>query len=75
MMHNLSPLLYRLEVKCPFNVTVIERKQNYSQMLDTELSLIYDPAILIIDTDQTPGPNIRCKLKFVDSFTHGINEN
>ena len=26
-------------------------------------------------TDQTPGPNIRCKLDFVDNVTHEINEN
>ena len=44
-------------------------------MLDTEFCLAYDPAILIIVTDQTPRPNIRCKLEFVDSFTHEINEN
>ena len=43
-------------------------------MLDTELYLAYNPAILIIVTDQTPGPNIHCKLEFVDSFTHEINE-
>ena len=45
------------------------------EMLDTELYLAYDPAILIIVTDQTPGLNICCKLEFVDSFTHEINEN
>ena len=56
-------------------MTVTERKQNYSQMLDTELYLSYDPAILILVTDQTRGPNIRCKLEFVDSFTYEINEN
>ena len=56
--------------KCPFTVTVTERKQSYSQMPDTELCLAYDPAILIIVTDQTPVPNIRCKLEFVE-----INEN
>ena len=44
-------------------------------MLDTELCLAYDPAILIIVTNQIPGPNIRCKLEFVDSFTHEINKN
>ena len=44
-------------------------------MFDTELYLAYDPAILILVTDQTPGPNISCELEFVDSFTHKINEN
>ena len=44
-------------------------------MLDTELYLAYDPAILIIVTDQTPGPYICCKLEFVHSFTNEINEN
>ena len=44
-------------------------------MLDTELYLAYDAAISILVTDQTPGPNIHCKLKFMDSVTHKINEN
>ena len=44
-------------------------------MLDTELYLAYDPAIVIIVTDQTPGPNICCKLEFMDSFTQEIDEN
>ena len=38
-------------------------------MFDTELYLTYDPAILILVTTQTPGPIIRRKLEFVDSFT------
>ena len=67
--------LYKLEVKRPFTVAVTERKQNYSQMFDTELYLAYDAAILILVTDQIPGPNILCKLEFVDSFAHEINEN
>ena len=41
-------------------------------MLNTELYLAYDAAILIL---VTPGLNIRCKLEFVDSFIHRINEN
>ena len=44
-------------------------------MLDTELYLAYDAAISILVTDQIPGPNIRCKLEFVDSITHEINKN
>ena len=43
-------------------------------MPDTELYLAYDAAILILVTDQIPGPNIRCKLEFVDSITHQTNE-
>ena len=31
-------------------------------------------AALVLVTDQTPGPNIRCELDFVDSATHEINE-
>ena len=52
-----------------------ERKQNYSQMLHPELYLAYYAAILILVTDQTPGPNTSCEFDFVDSFTHEINEN
>ena len=60
-----------MEVKSLF----AERRQIYSQMLYTEIYLAYDAAILILITDQTPQPNIRCDLDFVDSFTHKINEN
>ena len=56
-------------------MTVNERKQNYSHMPDTELYLAYDAAILVLVTDQIPGPNIRYKLEFMDSITHEINEN
>ena len=39
-------------------------------MLNTELYLVYDAAIVILVTDQTPGPNIHYELDFVESFTH-----
>ena len=36
--------------------------------------MMYTVAALMLVKDETPGPNIRCELDFVDSVNHKINE-
>ena len=75
---SLSSEFYRLDVKCLFTRDCVRKKifHKCSTLNWTcTLFMMYTVATLILVTDQTPGPNIRCELDFVDSVTHEINEN